>query len=467
MQKRPVDAVVISGQLIDRLRREAGKSWANLLALYTFYYHTAVKQKTNCPMAVNLFVSKGLYWGMKQVKARKAELERLGLIKNIKRRGPDGKISGWYVQVNFIWKQSTSIPEIPVEKSATGIFSHPVVSDHQMLKVQKDKCFKSEEKGERGKGKDPTLDMPESIRRKNPESTEEKKKTEASPEISPSNSFPEEVKGKVHPLKTQGKVEQQENQGEGFLSREEYSREMGEAWRKLCGVDGNHVLMADLASNARRGANWAAQKEYWIKRLSDQDESQIEAWRLIAKYLRVYCQTNKAYPDTRRFLDGWRADSWQQEKTRIQAFCKSHNADPAIPAYVESRGEDGREIQAKWLLSSKDYQNWFMRLNREDAAHEGDLWEDQPSAGLASLEDWEDRHAKGLRVELEKREADAREKESLELIARSRPLIRAFQNDDAAKKKIIDLLKRYGDGNATIIDLRLGVETMEAHQQQR
>lgn len=106
-------------------------------------------------------------------------------------------------------------------------------------------------------------------------------------------------------------------------------------------ADGRHILNADLESNTRV-RNWAGQYRYWGKRLESCDDYQCEAWRLIAKYLEVYHLANRSYPNTRRLLLGWWAADWKDEKARIEAFCKAHNATPALPAYIEARATEGR-----------------------------------------------------------------------------------------------------------------------------
>lgn len=76
---------------------------ADALALYTFYYHFAKRQKTNRVRATDAFVKTGLKWGIKRVGEAKETLENLGLITVVKSKDKAGKITGWYVQMNYIF----------------------------------------------------------------------------------------------------------------------------------------------------------------------------------------------------------------------------------------------------------------------------------------------------------------------------------------------------------------------------
>jgi len=494
MQRTAADAVVLSCELIERFQREAGKDWPDLLSLYIFYYLTARKQRTDRPWALNAFVAKGLHWGLKQVKARKSRLVELGLIENVCHKGKNGRVSHWYVKVHFIWKQSTSIPEIPVENLTTGIFSHPVVPNRQMLEVDKEKCLKSEEEKERGKGELPVSQYSRLLRWNqgqladvSPENLQasvspEEIQVKPSPEKIPAMSSPEKIPAKHPPEKIQPKhspeklpvkpapeIIQVNHQPENSetekpkasssgetLPKQEYVRLMGERWRHICGLD-SHILDADLASNTRRGDNWARQKAYWDKRLAGLDDSQIEAWKWIARFLGVYHDTNGSYPDMRRFLDGWMAVGWKDEKAKIRAYCNRRGHDVWMKNYIDARGEDGREIAAKWLLSAGDYMRWHKRENEDDGDNDGDSWENRPSAGPDDLAQWERRRVEAAK----KAKEEERRKRSLDLIARAKVLIHFFASDEAKKKEIIDLLTGYRDSRIQMDALGNDVEKFE------
>lgn len=61
----------------------------------------------------------------------------------------------------------------------------------------------------------------------------------------------------------------------------------------------------------------------------------------------------------------------------------------------------------------------------------------------------------------QRREDQVRKKESLDLIARARVLIRIFADDEGMKKKIIDTLKGYRDGDIMLEKVREEIEGLE------
>lgn len=83
----------------------AQPNFAEILALYYFYYYTSKWQKTNRPKATNNYTAKGLQWSLSKVKKYKMQLINLGLIENVQNRNSDGSIEGHYIKVNFIWTQ--------------------------------------------------------------------------------------------------------------------------------------------------------------------------------------------------------------------------------------------------------------------------------------------------------------------------------------------------------------------------
>ncbi|GEM_PF-5432570 len=106
--------IVLSIPLFDNFMKEP--SGAKLLCLYCFYLKTASIQKTNQIKCTTFFVTKGLKWNKDTVNKYKKKLIELGLIENIKRKNPKGKIEGWYIKVNYIWKSQT------LEKPEYGIY---------------------------------------------------------------------------------------------------------------------------------------------------------------------------------------------------------------------------------------------------------------------------------------------------------------------------------------------------------
>lgn len=92
---------------------------ANLYALYSFYYATAKWQRTEYPKAINFYVASKLGWGINKLEKYKAQLIKLGLIKNVTKI-TNGRISGHYVQIFF--SNSTS-PVFKVVENGGTIYS--------------------------------------------------------------------------------------------------------------------------------------------------------------------------------------------------------------------------------------------------------------------------------------------------------------------------------------------------------
>jgi len=83
------------------------KKSPDAIALYMFYYYTAKWQGTNQPKATPSYCMKGLKWG--EIRFAKADkiLKQMGLIEKISAKDEQGKIIGWYVKLNYIWKTQT------------------------------------------------------------------------------------------------------------------------------------------------------------------------------------------------------------------------------------------------------------------------------------------------------------------------------------------------------------------------
>ena len=463
------DAVVISCQLIDQIRKQGGKNWADLLSLYVLYYYSARRQHTNRPWATNLFVKKGFHWGEGKVKDRKAKLVSLGLIENFKIKRKNKRFGKSVVQVNYVWRQSHT-EETPENKTTTSIFPDQVATDQQMLKVVKNKCLNLIQKAERRKG-DSTI--PENLNNTNAEiqTSSSLADTVASSivgVISCTSEVPEIAKhsGNVQVGEVSSSVTPSSsakgNKPE-VMSRDKYIAVMSKRFNDLCEIDGVHILNADLASNTRR-LNWSKQYNYWERRFSDIDIHQTEAWRLIAAYLRVFYSSNSHYPDTRLFFRGWRAIGWQEEKNKILSFCNTHNADPVLRNYVEMRAEEGKIVIAKWLLSSADYSRWFMSCEKDiDAGGSAsDAFENRPSGGFKSLQDWEKRHAEGMKKE----EEGQRMNPAVDLIERARTLIHSNSKNEQIISEIGQALQLYKD-RRDLYGFKQSIEALESSQASR
>ena len=106
------EIVILSKQTIDLLLKQ--KDPSKCMALYVFYYYTAKWQKTNQPKASIEYVSRGLKWNEDTVRKYKKILIELGLISEVKRLNSDSKkVEGWYIKLNYIWKQENHPPLLP------------------------------------------------------------------------------------------------------------------------------------------------------------------------------------------------------------------------------------------------------------------------------------------------------------------------------------------------------------------
>ena len=85
MKEIPIeDAIIINPHVLQKFMRQ-GKSFANLLALYTFYLYHAKEQKTNQPLATDEFTRKGMNWALERVKKTKRLLKEMKLIEVVQK----------------------------------------------------------------------------------------------------------------------------------------------------------------------------------------------------------------------------------------------------------------------------------------------------------------------------------------------------------------------------------------------
>ena len=113
------EPIVLSKPLMDKLLSQPRP--ADLIALYCFYYYTAKWQETNQPKATISYTANGLHWGEDRVRKIKKELISLGLIEGITTRGEGNRVTGHFIKVNFIWKNSTlvEIQRVEMDKGNT------------------------------------------------------------------------------------------------------------------------------------------------------------------------------------------------------------------------------------------------------------------------------------------------------------------------------------------------------------
>lgn len=103
--KQEAEPIVISKPLMDLLLKQ--DKFADLFALYCFYYYTAKWQKTNRPRVVASYVQNGLNWTKPRFYSAKNKLKELGLIKDYKALDKTtNAIIGHYIQINFIWSKA-------------------------------------------------------------------------------------------------------------------------------------------------------------------------------------------------------------------------------------------------------------------------------------------------------------------------------------------------------------------------
>ncbi len=103
MYSEQEEPIVLSKALLDLLLKQERP--ADLIAIYTFYYYTAKWQKTNLPLSTTAYTAKALDWSVDRVRAAKNTLRELGLIEDIVRKD-NGKITGHFIKVNFIWSRN-------------------------------------------------------------------------------------------------------------------------------------------------------------------------------------------------------------------------------------------------------------------------------------------------------------------------------------------------------------------------
>ena len=111
------EPIVLSKPLLDKLLAESNP--ADLIALYCFYYYTAKWQGTNQPKTTIAYSAKGLHWGEDRVRRVKKALISLGLVEAVVERGEGNRVTGHFIKVNFIWKDSTlsEIPRVEIPKA--------------------------------------------------------------------------------------------------------------------------------------------------------------------------------------------------------------------------------------------------------------------------------------------------------------------------------------------------------------
>lgn len=71
------------------------------LALYTFYCYTRKWQRNSAVLATSEYAMTGLGWGRDRFSNAKKQLKEAGFIDDVSRKGEDGRVLKWYVEVRF------------------------------------------------------------------------------------------------------------------------------------------------------------------------------------------------------------------------------------------------------------------------------------------------------------------------------------------------------------------------------
>jgi uncharacterized phage protein (TIGR02220 family) len=97
--------IILTKPTLDKFLKENNP--AELIALYTFYYYTAKWQNTNQAYCTDKYTQKGLKWGYDKFLKTKKKLIDFGLISQVIKRDEFGKITGYYIKMNYIFKEDT------------------------------------------------------------------------------------------------------------------------------------------------------------------------------------------------------------------------------------------------------------------------------------------------------------------------------------------------------------------------
>lgn len=130
--------LIISTFTVDKILKETNHP-ADCLALYNFYYYTAKWQETNQPKATTEYCAKGLGMSRDRVKQAKRELIKLNLIEDVTIRDAEQKITGWYIKVCYIWRETTQRDFHRVENSTTNALSVTTLNALSVTKEEKKK----------------------------------------------------------------------------------------------------------------------------------------------------------------------------------------------------------------------------------------------------------------------------------------------------------------------------------------
>jgi len=121
MKQEPItDVIAIHPHLLQKFMNQ-GKSFQNVLCLYTFYLYHAQLQKTNQILATNSFVHNGLGWGLDKIKKTKKILKDLEVI--------EVKQKGYYSYIHLLY--------LYTKKKIVTILNSAVKSEPKKVEVVK------------------------------------------------------------------------------------------------------------------------------------------------------------------------------------------------------------------------------------------------------------------------------------------------------------------------------------------
>jgi uncharacterized phage protein (TIGR02220 family) len=99
------ELIIITKETLDKFLQSG--NYADLIALYTFYYYTAKWQKTNQIKSTTEYTAKGINWCVDKVRKIKKLLIDFGLIEDLSVKNEKGQVTGHYIKMNYIFKKTT------------------------------------------------------------------------------------------------------------------------------------------------------------------------------------------------------------------------------------------------------------------------------------------------------------------------------------------------------------------------
>jgi hypothetical protein len=99
--------IVLSKTLRDLFWKQDNPS--DVMGLYIFYRDVADWQKTDQPKATDEYCMKGLGWGRSKFSRTKKQLLGLDLIEQIRTIDKTGRVTGYYIKVNYLWKEPSNV----------------------------------------------------------------------------------------------------------------------------------------------------------------------------------------------------------------------------------------------------------------------------------------------------------------------------------------------------------------------